>query len=95
MGKGVICWTVRTGFTMRQYRNTGWALLGWEHIIVSRAAYPRTLGAVKGQNNLLVFMEKSELRIHYTAKSVMAPRRAFGNQLLLQTKIFPLYFLPR
>jgi hypothetical protein len=52
--------------------NTGSNLIRHEHIIISRAAYSRTLGAVKGQKNLLVFREESEFYIHYTAKSVMA-----------------------
>jgi len=47
--------------------NTRSDLIGCEHIIIHRAAYPRTLGAVKEQKNLLVFMEESEFHIHYTA----------------------------
>jgi hypothetical protein len=52
--------------------NTGSNLIGCEHFIIRRAAYPRTLGAVKGQKNLLVFIEESEFHVHYTVKSVMA-----------------------
>jgi len=37
-------------------------------MIIRRAAYPRTLGAVKGQKNLLVFMEELVFHSHYTAK---------------------------
>jgi hypothetical protein len=52
--------------------NTGSNLIRCEHIIISRAAYPRTLGAVKGQKNLLESMGDSEFHIHYMEENVMA-----------------------
>jgi len=74
--------------------DTGSNLIGSEHIIIRRAEYPRTLGAVKEQKNRLVFMEESEFHIHYTAKSVMETQWAFGckKHEVLQQRTFFLYF---